>query len=403
MSEGGGDYGGGGGVSDPGASGGGGGKGSSGGGGGDPSGGDSKGNNSGGNGVPGDVAVYDPSYDPTSYGSTGGNTGPSVSDFVNDPTGGNLTGPGPAGGGSSYLPGDSSPYAFDNSSYLPGADVFSGQPMSAGGSVFDTGTDPIPGLSGTSGQSVFETAASTTAAAPAGASAAGVAAPSAVAGNPDASSSAMDFSSLGRKSSDGAGSGNSSGGSDILSSLGIGKNNGLSSAVAGLGLVNNLVNGNKSLSQTPQLNANAAAASSVGQGQISAGQALQQWQTTGKLPDSYESQIQQAAEAAKTKAIANAASSGLPTDPRLNTTLAAQLNAIDAAIPQQREQIAAGLAQSGSNMVAAGLTATGISSDIYTKLAQLEDSQNKARGQAITNFAAALNGGNNKGLTLKVA
>lgn len=403
MSEGGGDYGGGGGVSDPGASGGGGGKGSSGGGGGDPSGGDSKGNNSGGNGVPGDVAVYDPSYDPTSYGPTGGNTGPSVSDFVNDPTGGNLTGPGPAGGGSSYLPSDGSPYAFDNSSYLPGADVFSGQPMSAGGSVFDTGTTPLVGTSETPGQPAFETATNSISAAPAGASAVGVAAPSSVAGNPDASSTPMDFSSVSRKSSDGAGSGNSSSGSDILSSLGIGKNNGLSSAVAGLGLVNNLVNGNKSLSQTPQLNANAAAASSVGQGQISAGQALQQWQTTGKLPDSYESQIQQAAEAAKTKAIANAGANGMPTDPRLNTTLAAQLNAIDAAIPQQREQIAAGLAQSGSNMVAAGLQATGISSDIYTKLAQLEDSQNKARGQAITNFAAALNGGNNKGLTLKVA
>lgn len=404
MSETGGDMGGGGGVGG-GVGGGDAGGGGKGGGSGGDGGGSSKGNDgAGGNGFTGggDTAVYDPgsAVPPAGYATDPG-TGPSVGDFVNDPSGGNLTGPGPITGS----PG-ASPFGFDNSSYLSAYHNYDSQPVAAGGSVFDMGAAPLVGVGDTSGpyQSAFETAAGSSAAAPSGASAAGIAAPAAVAGNPDASSGSTDFSGVRRGGASAAGAGakdNTS--SSILDSLGISNKNALNVGAAGIGLANSLISGNKSLSQTPALNANAASASNIAQGQVSAGQALQQWQTTGKLPDSYETQIQQAADAAKTRAVGNAASSGMPTDPRLNTTLAAQLAAIDSAIPQQREQIAASLAQSGSQMISAGLQATGISSDIYSKLAQLEDSQNKARGQAITNFAAALNGGSNKGLTLKVA
>lgn len=336
----------------------------------------------------------------TDTGGTGGGGG-TLDSFLSNPGGGgdNLSGPGPLGGGMDY--------SFDNSSYLAGFNNYTGgAPMAAGGStsVFDTGTEPISNLASTPGQSAFETVSGGAAAAPGGATAAGTAAPLGITGNSDLASS-TDLSSLSRKGSAGGGGANtaSSGGNGILDSLGLSPRTAASSLAAGAGLLNNLVTGNKPAAMSPQLNTNAAFATETGTDQVAAGKALQQWQTTGTLPEGYESQLQQAAQAAKTRAISNAAAQGLPTDPTQNTALAQQLNAIDAALPGQREQIAAQLAQSGQQMINTGLQATGISSGVYQTLANLENQQNQQRGQAIANFASALNGGGNRGLTLKVA
>lgn len=382
--------------------------------GGGDSGGAGKGGGGGGGGLGGSGSTdytgtssgggTDPSGGAFSY-APGGSTG-SLDSFVNDPSQGNLTGPGPATGSPATGGTDGTGgFAFDNTNFLSGLDQYAGSPVSAGGtnSVFDTGTSAVPN-SPASGQSAFETATGSAGAAPAGASAASIAAPSGVSGNPDAASS-TDLSSSNRKSVGNAGSGVNSGGSSggILDSIGIGKGNMASSLVAGAGLLNNLVNGKQAPPQSAQLTNNASFANDTAKQQTSAGQALQQWQTTGTLPDSYESQVQRAAQDAKTRAVSNAAAQGLPTDPTQNTALAQQLNAIDAAIPNQREQIASQLAQSGQQMVNAGLQATGISSGVYQTLANLDNAQNQARGAAIANFAGALNGGNNKGLTLKVA
>ena len=353
----------------------------------------------------------DPGYynGTTSYASTGPTGG--LDDFVNDPSQGNLTGPGPVGGGTG-LPGagggDNTPFSFDNTDYLSGLDQYGGQPIAAGGTStpfsFEPGLANGLGLSEGPDQSAFATATGSTAAAPGGTSAAGLAAPSSVAANPDAASS-TDLSSLTKKptAAGGMSAGGASGGSSVLDSLGIGKGNMGSAVVSGIGLANNLINGNQPAPQSAALTSNATAAADVAKQQTSAGQALQQWQTTGTLPDSYESMVQKAAQDAKTRAISNAAAQGLPTDPTQNTALAAQLNAIDAAIPGQREQIAAQLAASGQQMINAGLQATGISSGVYQTLANLENEKNKSKGAAIANFASALNSGSNKGLTLKVA
>jgi hypothetical protein len=166
--------------------------------------------------------------------------------------------------------------------------------------------------------------------------------------------------------------------------------------------LNSAINGSNAPPYSPQLNTNAASANATAAQQTSAGQALQQWQTTGTLPASYESQIQKAAQDAKTRAISNAAAQGLPTDPTQNTALAQQLNAIDAAIPGQREAIATQLAQSGQQMINAGLQATGISSGVYQSLAQMQTQKDTNTGNAIANFASALNGGN-KNITIKAA
>jgi hypothetical protein len=404
MSDGGGDMGGGGVGVDPGAEAGGGGKGT---GGGSEAGSAGKGGNT--QAPASEPATYGGYSDPTaSYAATGPTGG--LEEFVQDPSYGNLTGPGPTGGGTG-VPGEgggtNTPFAFENSGYLSGLEQYGGSPIAAGGTStpfsFEPGLAQGLGLSEGPNQSAFETATGNQAAAPGGASAAGFAAPSAVSGNPDPTSS-TELSSVNRK---GAGGGVAAGGesqsSDIMSSLGIGKANMGSAAVGAAGLLNNLITGNKAPAQSANLTANASSAQQTAAQQTSAGQALQQWQTTGTLPASYESQVQRAAQDAKTRAISNAAAQGLPTDPTLNTALAQQLNAIDAAIPGQREAIAAQLAATGQQMINAGLQATGISSGVYQTLANLENSKNQQRGQAIANFASALNGGSNKGLTLKVA
>lgn len=333
----------------------------------------------------------------SSYSAEGGNSGPSVGEFVNDPMGGNnLTGPGPASGFSG-MPGEgggsNTPFSWENMA-LPNlngvsAEDFTG-PVSAGG-VFENGTSPV------ASSAPFENLVNG-GSNPGSTSAASFAAPSGVSGNPEISSPTSLTSA---KPTNSSSSGGSEGG--ILKSLGLGGGNGLGAAVSGIGLANNLINGNKAPPQSGALTANANSASATSAQQTSAGQALQQWQTTGTLPASYESQVQRAAQDAKTRAISNAAQQGLPTDPNQNTALAQQLNAIEAALPQQREQIAAQLAQSGQAMINAGLQATGISSGVYQTLANLESAQNKERGAAIANFASALSGGGNRGLTLKVA
>lgn len=407
MSESGGDMSGGGGGMDPGADAGGGGKGT---GGGSEAGSGGKGGNTQAPGSEYNFASEPPTYggysDPTtSYAPTGPTGG--LDDFVNDP-GGNLTGPGPTGGGTG-IPGGgggtNTPFAFDNSDFLSGLDQYGGPPIATAGTStpfsFEPGLASGLGLSEGPDQSAFTSATGSVASAPGGTSAAGLAAPTGVMANPD-TASATDLSSIGKKSTagGGAGAGAGAGSSGILESLGIGKGNMGSAIVSGIGLANNLINGNTAPPQSGPLTGNAAAASDVAKQQTSAGQALQQWQTTGTLPASYESMVQRAAQDAKTRAISNAAAQGLPTDPTQNTALAQQLNAIDAAIPGQREQIAAQLAASGQQMINAGLTATGISSGVYQTLANLENSRNQQRGAAIANFASALN---NKGPVLKVA
>lgn len=419
MSGSGGDMGGGGGGGDMGGGGGaesgGVGKGASSGG------GESGGSTKGGSGSGGNSGYdYNYSSDVANYGGGGstsnayagtGGGGGSVDDFVSDPTGGNLAGSGPPGG-SSGLPGagggTNTPFAFDNSGYLSGLEQYGGPPVAAVGTSepfsFESGLATGLGVGGTPDQSDFATTTGGLASAPTGASAGGMAAPTGIAANPDAAN-ATDLSSLAKKpgGAGGISTGGASGASGILESLGVGKANMGSALVSGIGLANNLINGNQAAPQSAALTGNAAAASEVAKQQTSAGQALQQWQATGTLPDSYESMVQKAAQDAKTRAISNAAAQGLPTDPTQNTALAAQLNAIDAAIPGQREQIAAQLAQSGQQMINAGLQATGISSGVYQTLANLDAQKNKDRGAAIANFATALNSGGNKGLTLKVA
>lgn len=245
----------------------------------------------------------------------------------------------------------------------------------------------------------------------------------------------------GSSSSSGKGSGDSSGSSGSGNGLGLNLNT-AGIALAGAGLLNNLISGNKSVPAVGDLKNAAATATGnsadmiakgnaqgaqfgtpalqSGQDQTAKGAALQQFVATGTLPQGYEDQVQQAAQAAKQTIISNYANRGLPTDPSKNSALAQELSQVDARLPAAREQLATQLANTGNSIVASGnatsstgnaltanglltdgLTSAGISSNIYQTLANLENSQNQQRGAAIANFASALNGGN-KGLTVNL-
>lgn len=215
---------------------------------------------------------------------------------------------------------------------------------------------------------------------------------------------------------------------------GMGGSNNLGAAVAGAGLLNNLINGKSNTASTDALKSNAATSTQQaqdliakgtalgtqygdpalqsGQSQVATGSALQQYVATGTLPAGYEAQVQEAAQAAKATITSNYANRGLSTDPTRNSMLAQELAQVDARLPAAREQLAQQLATTGNSIVSSGnqtsqtgnaltsnglisngLQASGISSSVYQTLANLENSQNTQRGQAIANFASALNGG----------
>ena len=196
-------------------------------------------------------------------------------------------------------------------------------------------------------------------------------------------------------------SGSGSGDKSLMDTLGVKPN--LGTALAGAGLLNNLIN-RPSSGNVAGMNSAAASANAVAGQQNEAGVALQQYLKTGTLPQGYEDQVQQGVLAAKQRIISNAANRGLPTDPTMNSTLAQELAQVDNQIPSMRAALAKTLSDSGQTMINAGLQATGISSGVYNNLATLENQQNKARADAIANFAASLNGGTKPGtINLKVA
>jgi hypothetical protein len=96
--------------------------------------------------------------------------------------------------------------------------------------------------------------------------------------------------------------------------------------------------------------------------------------------------------------------------------LAQELSQIDQNALTTKSQMEGTLLQSGTNLVGAGNTATqtgesllktglnasGLSADIYSKIAALDQSQQNQISQAIANFAKAL-GGTSGGVNLKIA
>lgn len=255
----------------------------------------------------------------------------------------------------------------------------------ASASPFDVGTKPISGL-GAAGQ-------------PAGTGATAVSAPGGVAAVADPTATVADAqgpTSLGGGPLNAA---KSSGGSisDLLSKTGAGAiksvtDNPLGVGLGAAGLGYNILSGQKQTANQKALQADAATATANSTSLVNQGQALQQYLTTGKLPDAYETQVNNAINDAKTRAIANAAQQGQPTDPTKNSSLAATLAGIDNQRPGMVSSIAEKLASSGANLISAGQSAAGLSGQLYQALVSNDTAQAKNTGAAIASLAAALNG-----------
>lgn len=133
---------------------------------------------------------------------------------------------------------------------------------------------------------------------------------------------------------------------------------------------------------------------------LATGQQLQQYLTTGTLPQAFQSQIEQQIAAAKASIIQGYASRGMPTNPNANSALAQDLSNVDAQALTLKTNMEQTLAQQGNAMVTqanqllqSGASATEISARIPVMMARLNQELNDATAKSLSNFAAAMNAG----------
>ena len=215
--------------------------------------------------------------------------------------------------------------------------------------------------------------------------------------------------------------GGSAGSPGVLSTIG----SGLKTAapfVGAAGLGYSLYGGyeqKQALNQLNQQEAGAAASAqaiaaqetNAAQPLITQGTALTQYLTTNTLPPQYQSMVTQQVAAQKAAIIQGYASRGQNSNPEQNSALQQDLNNVDTQASTLQANLEQQLAQAGTQMVTtanqllqSGASATQISAELPIQIAQLNASLNATTSTAISNFAAAMNGGaNNRGnITLNI-
>lgn len=114
-----------------------------------------------------------------------------------------------------------------------------------------------------------------------------------------------------------------------------------------------------------------------------AGQQLMQYLQSGTLPPGLQQSVSQANQAARARIISNYGTQGMSTDPSRNSALAAELANVD-------RQSAISIAQIGERLMNEGVQASGLASNIYGQIANIDQTQTQNVGRAIANMAAAL-------------
>lgn len=263
-------------------------------------------------------------------------------------------------------------------------------------SVFDTGTSGIPGVSSSGAP------AAPSAITPPGASAASVAAPSGVSGVPDATAVAAGATPGATPGAPAAASAPTSSIDQLLSKMSPSNlanssiesltKNPLGVALGAGGLGYSIYEGSQQTANQKALQATATSANNNSTALEQQGQGLVNYLTSGQLPAGYQTQITQSIQSAIANAKSNAAAQGLSTDPTQNTALATTIQQIQDQEPILQEQIAAQLAGTGTSLISAGATASGLSGQLYQALVQNDTTQAANAGKAIATLAAALNG-----------
>lgn len=186
-----------------------------------------------------------------------------------------------------------------------------------------------------------------------------------------------------------AAGGGGGGGFNLASLLG---KNPVGSAVAGGGLLYNILNGQKPLPTTSAIQGASNQAATLAQGQIAQGQTLETYLQNGTLPPALQAQLSQQTAAAKAQAISRAASMGMPTDPTKNSSLAADLADIDQKALATAGQLESNLFQQGNNLVNTGVNFLDMSNQDLITLSNIQRDQTAQIGKSIASFAAALGG-----------
>ena len=141
---------------------------------------------------------------------------------------------------------------------------------------------------------------------------------------------------------------------------------------------------------------------------LTSGQTLMQYLTTNTLPPQFQASVTQQVQAQKAQIIQGYASRGMSTDPNQNSGLAQDLANVDVQAQTLQANLESTLSTAGNQMVTtanqllnSGLSATQLSAELPIQVAQLNSTLNAQMAQAISGFAAALNGGGTKsGITL---
>lgn len=146
---------------------------------------------------------------------------------------------------------------------------------------------------------------------------------------------------------------------------------------------------------------NAAQANAAVQPELTQGETLQTYLTTGQLPPNIQSQVSQQVQAAKAQIIQGYGSRGMSTDPNQNSALAQDLANVDTQAQTLAGNLESQLATAGTQMVQTansllqtGINATNISAQIPIAMQNLNIQLAAATSSAIASFSSALNSGN---------
>jgi hypothetical protein len=151
---------------------------------------------------------------------------------------------------------------------------------------------------------------------------------------------------------------------------------------------------------TAQAASTAAIAQQTAAPLINQGQTLMTYLTSGTLPPQFQTQVDQTIASQKAGIIQGYASRGMSTNPQQNSQLQQDLAAVDNSRNTLMTQLESQLATAGQNMVntanqmlATGVSATSLESQIPIQISKLNQQLNQSMMQSISNFAAAMNGG----------
>ena len=149
-----------------------------------------------------------------------------------------------------------------------------------------------------------------------------------------------------------------------------------------------------------------ALATSIAAPLINQGTTLTSYLSSGTLPPQFQTQVDSAIAEQKAGIIQGYASRGMSTNPQQNSQLQQDLAAVDNSKATLMTQLESQLSTAGNQMIqtanqmlATGLNATQLESQIPIQISKLNLELNQSMMQSISNFAAAMNGGKFTSLT----